>query len=385
MATLRRLDWPEILADPSAWERLRREAPTETPFLTPDWLEAWSRHLGPAGPPVLLAVVEGAELRGLAPLHRTRIGATGLTALRPLGLGVSDYLDLLLSPAPEERRAGLGQVMEALETRLTAWDLLDLPNLPADSPTIDALTSLTGDRGLRSIVLPGYVCPSIALEGTWGDFSKSRPSKFRYNLRSRLRRLGELGDVRFRTATDAEDARGCLGELTHLHARRWQGQRTSTIFSSSARGRAFYAEVVGSYASRGLLDLTVLEVGGRLAAGSLGFVDRDTFYYYLPAWEPELSAYAPGSLLLAHLVQRAFEQGLRRFDFMLGDEPYKAVWATEERRTVRFLVANRGPRGRVALASTVGAHHVRDRARRSEFLRRVRRYGPGRALLGLHS
>ena len=114
-------------------------------------------------------------------------------------------------------------------------------------------------------------------------------------------------------------------------------------------------------------------------AGSLSFVDRGTFYYYLPAWDPDLATLAPSSLLLAQLVEGACEAGLQRFDFMLGEESYKARWATDERKTVNLVVAAPTVRGQAAFAALVGWQRARNRARSSELLQRARRHWLGRA------
>jgi CelD/BcsL family acetyltransferase involved in cellulose biosynthesis len=384
-----RLGWPDVMATADAWETVRAGAPTESLFLTPEWLVAWWRHLRPRGAgrrPLLLAASAGADLRAIAPFYRAPTPG-GLTVLRPLGAGVSDYLDLLLPVEAKDRLGCLGALLGELVSRSRGWDVLDLPSVPAESPTVAALSELAGRRGLPYAALPGHVRPGIALEGTWDAYLRSRPGKFRYNLRSRLRRLGGLGQVAFRTVASVEDVGEALVRLQGLHARRWADQHTSTIFSSSVRGRAFYLDACRRHAVRGMLDLTLLEVGGRAVAGSVGFVDRDTYYYYLPAWDPDLAPYAPSSLLLAHLVERAYERGLRRFDFMLGDEPYKAQWATEERHTVRLVLGAPGSRGRAAAGALIAWHRLRERARRSPLLRRVRRYGLGRArtALRLHS
>lgn len=377
-----RIDWPVAGAAAAAWERLRVQAPTDTPFLTPEWLETWWRHLGPTRRqrPSILAVATDSELVLLGALHRAAVGSTGLVALRPLGLGVSDYLDLLLPLEPDRRERCLARLLDGLLARSGGWDVIDLPNLPAASPTVEALDRLARARGLPSAVLDGYRCPYIALTGSWAELLSSRPGRFRYNLRSRLKRLRALGDVVFRTIDRGEGLGEGLAELTRLHARRWADQHTGTIFSSSPRGRAFYAEACRRYAARELLDLTLIEVDGRAIAGSLSFVDRGVWYYYLPAWEPSMAAYAPGSILLAHLIERAYDLGLHRFDFMLGDEPYKTQWADHQRRTVRMVVGSQGPRGRLAVRSVVAWHRLKQRARASDTLQRARRYGVGRVL-----
>ncbi|MCC6173794.1 MAG: GNAT family N-acetyltransferase [Chloroflexi bacterium] len=374
-----RLDWPTTARARAAWEQLRQAAPTETLFLTPEWLESWWRTLGSGTRPLLFGVAEEDQVAALAPLGRARLGVSPFTVLRPLGVGVSDYLDLLLPPQPERRRRALGTLLDGLLLAGTGWDAIDLPGLPAESPTVHDLTVLAREYGLSCAVLPGHARPAIALDGTYENFLKTRPGRFRYNLRSRLRRLGERGEVRFRTVERPEDVRAALATLVALHAKRWDGQYTSTLFSSSERGRRFYVDALPRYAARGLLDLTLLECGGVAVAGSIGFVDRDTYSYYLPAWDPELAALAPSSLLLAHLVERAYARGLHRFDFMLGDEPYKARWVTEERQTVRLVLAAPGLRGQAAFAALVGWQRVRQRARSSTLLQRARRHWLGRA------
>ncbi|MBA2447604.1 MAG: GNAT family N-acetyltransferase [Chloroflexi bacterium] len=374
-----RLNWPLECDARAAWERLRLEAPTETIFLTPEWSETWWRHFGGGSQPAILAVREGTETRALAPVYRDRLGMSGLVALRPLGIGVSDYLDLLGPAGTEHRRAALAALLDGLLARRAGWDAIDLPNLPGESPTVVELAQMARERGLPCAVLAGHPRPGVGLAGDWAGYLASRPGRFRYNLRSRRRRLEKLGEVRFTTATGPE-VQAALPTLTDLHARRWAGQRTATSFSSSPRGRAFYREACRHYAERGLVELSALEVDGRMVAGSLSFTERDTMYYYLPAWEPRLAAYAPSSLLLGHLIEDAFARGLRRFDFMLGDESYKAQWATEERRTVRLVIGNHGPRGLVGWASIVAWQWGRNRARRSALLQQARRYGVAAAL-----
>jgi CelD/BcsL family acetyltransferase involved in cellulose biosynthesis len=371
-----RAEWPATPAAAEVWERLRRSAPTESVFLTPEWLQAWCKHLG-TGQPLLFAVVDDDEVVALAPIDRAWVG--GFSVLRPLGLGVTDYADLLLPREPERRRAALGALASALVERTGGWDALDLRGVPAESETVRDLVAVAAGRGLRHAVLPGYSRPGIALTGSWNEYLKSRPGRFRYNLRSRLRRLGEQGPVQFRTVSHPDQVGPALATLTDLHARRWYGQHTATIFSSSPAARRFYADACMRYAERGLLDLTILEVGGRAVAGSLGFVDRGTYYYYLPAWEPSLAPLAPSSLLLGHLVERAYSLGLKRFDFMLGDEPYKARWATEERETVNLVVGAPTLRGQAAFAALVGTQQARRRARSSLLLQRARRHWLGRA------
>jgi len=374
---LRRVAWPASPDAAAVWERLRQQAPTESLFLTPEWLQTWTRVLGD-GRSVVLGVAGRDGVQALAPLQRVTLPG-GLTALRPLGQGVSDYLDLLLPPEQDARRTCLETLVDGLVERAAYWDVLDLRSLPAESPTVADLAAVAAERGLRCVALPGYARPGITLDGTWDEYLKTRPGRFRYNLRSRLRRLGERGQVRFRAVKRPDEVEPALVALTRLHAERWSGQHTSTIFSASATGQRFYVEACRRYQKRGLLDLMLLEVDGKPVAGSLGFRDRGTYYYYLPAWDPSRAPFAPSSLLLAHLVERAFKLGLRRFDFMIGEEEYKTRWATDARHTANLVLASPTVTGQAAFAALVGWQRARQRARSSALLRHARRHWLGRA------
>jgi CelD/BcsL family acetyltransferase involved in cellulose biosynthesis len=55
-------------------------------------------------------------------------------------------------------------------------------------------------------------------------------------------------------------------------------------------------------------------------------------------------------VLLARSVSDAFAEGLREFDFLRGNEGYKAEWARGERWTVQLRLW-RGARGRAARAA----------------------------------
>src|SRR5688500_16434855 len=171
-----RVAWPADQRAAETWERLRQRAPTEGLFMTPDWLETWCRHLG-SGRPLVFGVEDGGEVVALAPIDRAWLG--GLAVLRPLGLGVSDYFDLLLPPEADRRRQALAAFADALVERTGAWDALDLRGVPAESPTVQELVAAASERGMGRAVVPGHSRPAVSLDGTWNAFLNSRPGRFR--------------------------------------------------------------------------------------------------------------------------------------------------------------------------------------------------------------
>ena len=114
---------------------------------------------------------------------------------------------------------------------------------------------------------------------------------------------------------------------------------------------------------------------GRLLAFALTFKREGTLSYYVPAFDPDYARYAPSATLLAHLIETACGEGFGELDFMLGDEPYKAQWASGSRSTSRLVIGAPSVAGRLALAG-FGRYLVgRERARHSAAIQQVRRYG----------
>lgn len=359
------------------WRAALDEAATERLFLEPEWVLPWLEAFDKR-PRALFAYQDG-KARAAAIFVAERLGPseTGPRVLRPPGMGVSDYLDVLL---PEERGTAQAAVDVLLDWLLETggWELLDLPNLPAEYPTAALVGRAASKRGLRSLRLAGHARPYVELKGGWAGYLAARPQKLRYNLRARRRQLNALGELRYHRASDPAQVAGLLPRAEALHARRWRGQYTSTPFSSLPAAGRFYAQAAPRMAARGLLELSYVELDGWMLAFSLNFRHGKRLYYYLPAFEPEYARYAPATELLAHLIERSYEDGIEELDLMLGDEAYKSQWASGTRGTTRLVLAAPGPRGRLALAGFQAYLAGRQRARESTLAQRARRYGLGR-------
>ena len=58
-----------------------------------------------------------------------------------------------------------------------------------------------------------------------------------------------------------------------------------------------------------------------------GLIHRDRYYYVLIGYDLDNYAdYSPGRQHLYWLLERSFDEGLKVFDFTIGDESYKDRW-----------------------------------------------------------
>src|SRR5207244_11817404 len=73
---------------------------------------------------------------------------------------------------------------------------------------------------------------------------------------------------------------------------------------------------------------------------NLGLTFRDCYYHILASYDDgEVSRFGPGAAHLRELLRYAIARGLQRFDFTIGDEPYKRDWCESEQRLYDYSAA----------------------------------------------
>lgn len=93
------------------------------------------------------------------------------------------------------------------------------------------------------------------------------------------------------------------------------------------------------FASRGLVHLSALKVNDVPVATHWGLVAGKRFYYLMPAYEGgEWDRLSTGRLLLEHLLEWSFLNGIQFFDFGVGDEEYKNLFCDQERQLYEIII-----------------------------------------------
>jgi predicted ATP-grasp superfamily ATP-dependent carboligase len=139
--------------------------------------------------------------------------------------------------------------------------------------------------------------------------------------------MSEYGEVRFVTASDPEDVRRTLETLMNQKSRSLARKGIADIFARPGH-RKFYFDLASDPKTRHLVHISRVEVGNCCAAANFGVVFGDCYYHVLASYDDgAVSHYGPGALHLRELMAYAIGLGLKRFDFTIGDEPYKLDWS----------------------------------------------------------
>ncbi len=308
------------------WSALVERVPTAAPFLSPQWLLPWWRHLGGGELWVLALREDGGTLAAVLPLFVYLRDGQRVLAL--LGSGISDELDLLA--APGQAAAAAAAVLEHVTSSLERWQAIELRHLPAESPRV-------AERRPPPLRLePGEDCQVLELPASVEEFrSRLRPHHSR-NLRRARTLLSASGPVSTQTLPPAETQQG-LDALFALHAARWRERGAPGVLSAPAL-QAFHREACAGLARAGWLRLRTLRVGARTAAVLYGFVRGGRAFAYIAGFDPELAQGSPGTLLTATAIEESIREGARSYDFLRGNEGHKATWGARPRPRCRLVL-----------------------------------------------
>ena len=334
------------------WDRLARGVP----FRSWAWASHWWRHYG-EGPAqrghtrslFTLGVLDQADtLIGIAPWYLESSLAEG-RVVRFMGGGevASDYLSVLCEPGMEEPvGAALGRWLTGVDTRPTGpgqeenpdrWDLVELVGVDAEEAAVGHLAERLEACGNRVHRRAGPNCWRIELPASWEEYLARLSKDHRKQIRRSER--GILGSDRIvaRRVEQLEDLPRAQDVLVDLHQRRRLSLGEPGCFASR-RFADFHREVMPDLLRSGQLLLDWLELDGRPIAVEYRLAGGGVVYAYQSGVDPDALEHSPGRLSHVNVLRQAIEQGYRAFDFLRGDEPYKAHWRAKPRPSVEIRV-----------------------------------------------
>ncbi len=292
----------------SSWDDLSGEPVGRHvgPFPQRPFLEIYWRHFGIESPHIVVAEQAAAALVVVDGVTRF-VGEAQLTDYHStLGVVTPSLIDGMLAVAGAEARCDLDSLPDEVAQPLMAG-------------FAEAGMKTELDRHESCLVLH---LPGAAEAAAWEAVLGGRD---RHELRRKRRRFREgLGEP--------ELVRGPLhlSEFMRLH-RAAPGEKGG--FMTDAR-EAFFADLLGVPGAR----LDALMAGDSVVAAAFGFEDEHAYYLYNSAYDPGVASASPGIILVDALIAEAAVSGRTRFDFLKGDEGYKARLGATERPLYRLRV-----------------------------------------------
>ena len=310
------------------WHELVEADPSGTFFHTPAFLKLYWEEFGETPEHLLLAFAEEDDGSQVGAVAFERIGRT----LRFLGgTEITDYMGPV--GVPERQDAMAKELWTALLTR-DDWADADLRGLPEDQPWFGLLRDAASAQGLEVTEDEDGVSPFLPLPGSWEDYLAGLSSKYRHEIKRKARKLvEEAGEFRIVTADD-ETMIPMLDRFVELHR---MSEGPKGVFMVPGM-EIFFRRLGEAFCADGVFRLSFIEVGGQLAAGTIGFVWGGTSYLYNSAFDRSWGNLAPGMVLVGEDIRLAIEEGCGGFDLLKGDYAYKYRFGSHPRAVKRLVV-----------------------------------------------
>ncbi len=279
------------------WNAHLIKSASHVPFLRHEYLTSWWSTLGGGeweeGELLILTSRDQTNLlQGIAPFF--------LENQRILFLGshqIFDYLDLIAGP--DTLTDFVNELFGfLLSAESPSWQVLDLFNLPEDSPTIPLLHQASESNGwsLKQEVL--QPAPSLNLPGSWEEYLNQLDDRYRHEIERKNRRAENYFlPVNWYIVEDEGQLDQELESFLELMAHNPEKEsfltgKMITQMKSSAR-EAFLA---------GWLQLAFLTVGDIKAAGYLNFDYNGKIWVYNSGINPMFENISPGWVLLSKII-----------------------------------------------------------------------------------
>ncbi len=321
---------------------------TSGPFLTPDWATVTAAALADPhdrdrlGDFRLLVVRHGDAVVAALPLVvvRSRLAGVPARLLRSLSDDHSQRFDLWLDPGPIGDAAARALIVHLVQR--SDWDAVELQAIPSSAAAAARLVAAARESRLPVGYWPSMISPYLPLPASAADLDRQLSRKFRSNLRRRLRLFeAEVGPITLERITgpgvgddDSAALDAALDEGFALEAAGWKGE-LGTAIACDPRLRNRYLALARTFAARGQLACYFLKAGSRRVAFHFALVDDDTYYLFKPGFDPALATYGLGHLLVDAVARDLIACGIREFDFLGDDMPWKREW-TDQTRAHRF-------------------------------------------------
>jgi len=279
-------------------------------FVLPAWLKTWWQELGTGGEPYLKAVRQGERIIGIAPL----LVSEGKVCLIG-GVDVCDYLDFIVVPGMEEDFFNV--LLD--DMKQNSINHLDLRPLRPDSIALNNLAALARKRGYEVLCSEEEVSLELDLPATWDEYLMTLNKKQRHEIRRKLRRLWEAGNVNFRWFEVGQQVQEAMDTFLQLFA---LSRKEKANFMTS-RMESFFRSLAEAMAEFGLLKFGIVELDTAPAAMIMGFDYNGSVYLYNSAFDPRYNSLSVGLLCKVLCIQECIQEGKKKFDFLKGDETYK--------------------------------------------------------------
>jgi CelD/BcsL family acetyltransferase involved in cellulose biosynthesis len=325
------------------WNSLLGKSATNEIFLLWEWMYSWWDVFKNGNGELYLLRGKNplGETIGIAPFylhHQTGLGNCKRNTIRFCSSleTFPDHLDII---APKEYEHSFSEaVVNYLIQHGQDWDLIKLDGVHDDAMIKKYLTSARPKQnGVLTTSIPSARCPYLTMDNTFEGYLRSFSSKKRQTLLRKRKILMNREKALLKTVHSDEEPEKPLQELFILHNERAKRKGIKTTFRGEDLYR-FHNKVIQYLLKEGKIILTVLHKETPPLVSYYCFKHNRKYYYFQAGLSDEGEKNSAGAVLFSLIIEKAFQEGCREFDFLRGSEEYKFYWTKTYRKDYSLIV-----------------------------------------------
>lgn len=327
------------------WNEMLMKSNHPLVFLTHQWTDVWWKAFGEGKELFILLVYDGNELTAIAPFmlnkgKHTLIGKPNISItvkkIEFIANVHSNRCDIIYKDNPEEVCDAVVNFL--LSEYKNSWDILSLEYLLKDSPTMKYFKSSFDKNNVCSKQYPQISSPYLHINCDWKDYFKNRQRRFREQLKSRFKKLEELGRVRLERYLKLDDLKMVLEQVFNVASKTWKA-KDGTALSSTTQLIGFYTELAHTAAKEGWLELFILYLNDIPLAFEYCLKFEKKLLLLKTEFDEDYRSFGIGNIIQWKLLESIFEDGIKEFDFLGPSDRWKNYWADGNERTHVVLYA----------------------------------------------
>lgn len=289
----------------------RQKLEWSSPFVLPAWMQVWWEAFGAGYDIFIRTYKEGNDIIGIAPLMKK-----GDTALFLGSTDVVDYQDFVTAPGKEEK------FFDVLLKDLNKQGVkeLDLKHVRPDSIVMNGFKSYMRAKGMETDCIQEDVSFEMELPAAFEAYLESLSTKQRHEVRRKLRRINEEGDIKYRFVNKEPELSRAMVTFFKMFV---ESRQDKAAFLTD-KMKEYFKSIVKAMAEHGFLRLGILELDGKPVAEILCFEYRHCLYLYNSGYDPQYIRLSAGVMSKVLAIRDCIDKGIKKFDFLKGPEPYKA-------------------------------------------------------------
>ena len=325
------------------WNSLLERSLTNEVFLLWEWVYSWwdvfkdgSRELY-----ILCGKNPSGKMIGIAPFYLQKKILFGNIKRNIVRFCSSletypDHLDIIATK--EYGHLFSEAILTYLFQHNKDWDLMKLDGVHENSIIKKYLTSTPPKiGGLFITSVPDTKCPYLVIDKTFEGYLKSFSPKKREALLRKRKILMNREKAQLRTVHSGEEPEKYIQALFALHDERAKQKGIKTTFTGEGVYQ-FHNKIIHSLLKDGKVVLAFLYKESEPLVSYYCIKHNQKYYYYQAGLSREGEKKSAGTVLFSLLIENAFQEKYKEFDFLRGSEEYKFYWTKNYRKDYSMTI-----------------------------------------------